>query len=603
MILFAIVTKHRGRGATTTLGSSLRIASASASASAAIASIGVLGLGLAFGIAGVAACSSTTVDDSAAGCVDCAETPRSPTSGTLGDGGVTSPADGAPTATANDLTVTVDKGSVILQEGASIDVLVTVARPTDVTEALTISVLGLPPAVIATAGTIPRGATQASVRISAAKGVLQGTTAFDLVVQSTARTASAHVGLTIIGAPGVLDTTFGPASGGGRSLGKLTDMTVSNLGVQADGHLVLGGTSGAASHDFVAVRFDANGLPDAAFGTGGKAVHDFGGDEYAQDMIVMRDGKILLGGYTYSPFGYGMAFARFEVGGAPDLPFGGGNTGRVVLAPTQYQIAYGLKEQPDGKILGAGIHFNGVDHDFAVARLSAQGALDTTFGASGFAVIQMGSHDYCLGATVDAQGRIVATGERYNGAGYDLVTARFSGAGALDTTFASPTGWVASVAGGAGYAYAWTTLVAPDGKVLVAGSVPGPGGQELAVLRYKDDGTLDATFGAGGKVVLDGMPWDRIYRMLLDSQGRLVFVGHSSATATVDASARAVVGRLLPNGALDTTFGSGGRVNFKPTAAGEVGIGVALDASGRIVVGGYQVDAGKLVPWVARFWN
>lgn len=578
MILWSIVTKRWGWGATIALGASL-------------------GGGLA------TACSSTTsVDDGAAGCIDCAETPRTPTSGIAGDAAPGGDG-GAPVPSANDLSIVTDKGSLILQEGASVDVLITASRPVDLTEALTISVLGLPSAVIATAGVVPSGANQASVRISAAKGVSQGTSTFDVVVQGKAKSASAHLGLTVIGAPGVLDTTFGPPGSGGRSLGKITDMTVSNLGVQADGHIVLGGTSGSAAHDFVAVRFDANGTTDDAFGQSGKAVHDFGGDEYAQDMIVMRDGKILLGGYTYSPSSYGMAFARFETTGAPDLGFGGANSGRVVLAPTQYQIAYGLKEQPDGKILGAGIHFNGVDHDFSVARLTAQGALDTAFGSGGFATIQMGSHDYCLGASVDAQGRIVATGERYNGAGYDLVTARFTSAGALDTTFGSPTGWVNSVAGGAGYAYAWTTLVAPDGKILVAGSVPGAGGQELAILPYKEDGSLDPTFGSGGKVVLDGAPWDRVYRMLLDPQGRVVFVGHSSATSTVDASAKAVIGRLLPNGALDATFGSGGRVTLKPTAAGEVGAGVALDASGRILVGGYQIDSGKLTPWVARLWN
>lgn len=580
MILWAIVTTRRGW--------------------AAAAALGVpFGLGLA-----LAACSSTTVvDDSAAGCIDCAESPRTPQSGTLTDGGSTT-SDAAATTTVTDLAVQTDKPSVTLREGSSVDVLVTVARPADVTEALTLTVSGLAPGVLAATGTVPSGATQASVRMSAAKGVQQGTSSFDVVVQGKSKSASAHVGLTIVGAPGVFDTTFGPASAGGRSFAKITDMTVSNLGVQADGHIVLGGTSGSSTHDFVAVRFDSAGMTDDAFGTSGKAVHDFGGDEYAQDMIVLRDGKILLGGYTYSPSSYGMAFARFDQSGAPDLAFGGSNNGRLVVAPTQYQIVYGLREQPDGKILGAGIHFNGTDHDFAVTRLSAQGVLDTAFGSSGFATIQMGSHDYCLGVSVDAQGRVVATGERFNGAGYDLVSARFTPAGALDTTtFGSPAGWVNTVAGGSGYAYAWTTLVAPDGKILVGGAVPGSGGHDFAILRYKEDGTLDPTFGSGGKALLDVGPWDRVYRMLLDPQGRIVFVGHSAASPTVDASAKAVVGRLLPNGTPDTSFGSGGRMVYKPGAAGEVGIGIASLGDGRILVGGYQIDSGKLTPWVARLWN
>jgi uncharacterized delta-60 repeat protein len=493
--------------------------------------------------------------------------------------------------------MTIDPTQLVLVPGASVDVTVVLTRPADLVEPLRLEITKLPPNAAATTGVIPGDRTRASFRLTLASNTPQGSYVPDVTVRGTSKFVTTRLPLTVIGAPGAIDTTFGA---GGHAIAP-TEFTTANLGVQPDGHIVLGGTAGVSpSHDYVAVRFDAAGVADAAFGTGGKAVHDFGGDDYAQDAIVQHDGKIVLAGYQYTAVAYAELVGRFNADGTPDTTFGGAATGRLSLSPSTYNIFYGLHQQPDGKLLGGGIRHNGTDYDFTVTRLTSLGELDPSFGSGGYGVIDMGSQDYCLGLATDAQGRVVATGERYNGTGYDLVAARFTAAGVADATFATPSGWVSSVAGGALTSFGGATLVQPDGKVVVGGSGPGPSaGQDFVLFRYNDDGTPDAAFGTGGKAAFDVGGWDRIFRLAIDAQKRILFVGQSEN----DETSRAIVGRLLPDGQLDASFGAGGRValDFTP-AGGDFAKGLALLDDGRVLVGGYASEAGKVTPWVTRLW-
>lgn len=550
--------------------------------------------GLAFAWAAIAACSSSEEASGGPPPSDCVSTPcevpHSPSSATLPDG---APTPVVPT----ELAITLEPAQVTVRAGGFVDVTVVVARPAGFSEALTLDITNAPPASAIAKGEIPIDATRASFRISLPANNVQGSYVVDVAVRGTAKTATARLPLVVVGAPGALDTAFGQAGIGTSTV----DFAVANMGQQADGHIVLGGTSGSASHDFVAVRFDANGAVDSTFGTTGKAVLDSGGDDYAHDMIVQRDGKVVVAGYQYQPESYAMLWGRLNANGARDTAFGTAKTGLVALGPAQYQIVYGLHEQPDGKLLGGGIRYNGVDYSFTVVRLHTTGALDTGFGSGGFGLMEMGSHDYCFGLATDSQGRIVCTGEVYNGAGYDFLAARFTNMGTADTTFSAPNGWVSSITGGGANAFGYASLIQPDGKILVAGSAPGVG-QDFAFMRYGDSGTLDATFGNAGKVLLDVGPSDRVYRVALDAQKRIVFVGHTGQ----DPGSKVVVGRLMPNGAVDSTFGQNGRaiLDFTPAPAdSDYAQGLLVSSDGRIVVGGHSVKAGVRIPWVARVWD
>ena len=537
----------------------------------------------------IPSCSSDgAASDSSCDTAPCTEPARTPSSTTLPDGG---PATPPPTA----LTLTLEPNQLVVKPGTSADVTVVVTRPSDLVEPLTVEVAKLPANIDAITAAIPGDRTRASFRLTVGANAQQGTYAADVTVHGSSKTVTTRLPFSVIGAPGALETAFGK---GGRATAAV-DFAVTNIGVQPDGHVVLAGTAGAAApHDHVAVRFDALGVADAAFGSMGKAVFDYGGDDYAQDALVQRDGKIVIAGYLYTPETYAMIIGRFNADGTQDPTFG--TAGKISLAPTVYNIFYGLHEQPDGKLLAAGIRHTGLDYNCSVTRFSAQGALDPSFGAGGYGTLDMGSQDYCLGVATDSQGRVVVTGERYNGTGYDMVSGRFTAAGVVDTTFGAPNGWVNSVPGAALISFGWTTLVQPDGKMLVAGSGPGPSAaQDFMLYRYNDNGTPDATFGKDGKAAFDVGAWDRIYRIALDSQNRIVFVGPSSN----DATARAVVGRVLPNGQIDTTFGQGGRVvlDFTPSGS-DSAQGLKILKDDHILVGGTSTEATKITAWVAKLW-
>ncbi|HEX6230010.1 MAG TPA: hypothetical protein VFZ41_11180 [Solirubrobacterales bacterium] len=116
-----------------------------------------------------------------------------------------------------------------------------------------------------------------------------------------------------------------------------------------------------------------------------------------------------------------------------------------------------------------------------------------------------------------------------------------------------------------------------DGRLVVAGtSIKLPQGGRLAVARYLGNGSLDPSFGTNGVVVSDAeggmVPSD----ITIDESARIVVAGG-------DGRGRPKVARLLPDGRFDPTLGGDGLVRYE--AELEVG-GVALDHSGRLVLGG-----------------
>jgi uncharacterized delta-60 repeat protein len=128
---------------------------------------------------------------------------------------------------------------------------------------------------------------------------------------------------------------------------------------------------------------------------------------------------------------------------------------------------------------------------------------------------------------------------------------------------------------GSGDAVAESVAVQPDGKIVVAGSAQDSAGAPLmALARYRVDGSLDPTFGSGGRVLLRG---GQAVDVVITPTGKLVVAGTGPSGF--------VVVRLLPSGARDLTFGQQGRVQTGFENRTAKAADVAL-ASGKIVVGG-----------------
>ena len=363
--------------------------------------------------------------------------------------------------------------------------------------------------------------------------------------------------------PGDLDTSFG--SGGKKTInfGGTDDPRV--VLVQPNGRIVVAG-GGAAASSFCVVRLRTNGTLDTTFGSGGKKVIDFGGDdESVFGAALQADGKIVLAGDSHLK----VAVARLKPNGALDASFEG--DGKKVFSWGALGRAQAVVVAPNGKILLAG--FSGPEGgNIQVARLKTNGLLDTTFGTGGKAAVDFGGDDFGMAMARQADGRILVAG-RSSAAG--AVVARLRATGALDPDFDGD-GRVTLPGGGSASA----VLVQPDRNIVVAGNAMGSG--VMTVTRLTPTGALDPTFGAGGTASIDfGSLADLAAGAALQPNGKIVVAGYTQASEDV------AVARLNPNGSPDATFGVAGKATVEFGVA-TFGQAVALQSNGRIVVAGQK---------------
>jgi uncharacterized delta-60 repeat protein len=303
---------------------------------------------------------------------------------------------------------------------------------------------------------------------------------------------------------------------------------------------------------------------DPTFNGTGKQMLDFpGGSVTGTAVAVQPDNKIIVAG-TFQPTGStgagSFAVARFNADGSLDTAFGSG--GRVTLdfgLPGSNQQASAVALQADGKIVVGGSAATGGmgGEDFAVARLTAAGALDGSFGSGGKQTIDLGSDDFLTGLAVQPRDqKIVVAGYGKQGSGASFEAARLGTDGSLDASFGSAGKEVVAV-GAVGMANA--VALQPDGKVVLAGSTgPSGGPADFAAVRLNANGTLDTSFGSGGTQTLNLGGDDQASAVALQGDGRIVLAGFSTVTGIPSIAAA----RLNADGSPDTSFGSGGTVNL-----------------------------------------
>jgi uncharacterized delta-60 repeat protein len=415
-------------------------------------------------------------------------------------------------------------------------------------------------------------------------------------------------------APGQLDPSFGA---GGTVV---TEFPFSYSGaravaIQADARIVAAGfahTNDSIISDFALTRYDASGALDPTFGTGGRVRTDFGGrfDE-AMAVAAQPDGKVVVAGSSSDATGSDMAVARYNSDGTLDTSFDGDGMALVDFGDEASARAVAL--QPDGKIVLAG----GVSHpvgpgccvsDFALARLTSAGALDSSFDGDGQVVTDFlpgtdNGHDAAQAVLVQADGRIVAAGAGVAGVvSVDFAVARYLPDGSLDPTFNND-GLVTTDF--VGYFDEIRDLAVDTGGRIVTGgqSCEFPGNADevcdFGLVRYTFDGSLDRRFGRQGRVRTDlgGDVTEGIRGVVVQTDGRIVATGDTSGPGGPDVG----LTRYRADGRLDRSFGVNGVV-ITPVSPStdEVG-GLALQPDGRLVVAGTTAVSQSFGFFVSRY--
>lgn len=341
--------------------------------------------------------------------------------------------------------------------------------------------------------------------------------------------------------PGVLDPAFDPG-GGANGL-------VQAVGFQADKKILIGGsfTNFGASERGRVARLHASGSLDTAFLTGS------GANSPVYAVAALGGGKVLIGG-TFTQYAGQNAYclARLNADGSLDTTFNSGEDGPDATVNA-------IKVQTDGKILigGAFAHYNGTAIA-NIARLNADGGLDSSFNASGTGTL---GTVHCL--AVQGDGKILLGGNftEFNGTLRARV-ARLNANGSLDTDFdpgAGPNSLVLSLASQS------------DGKVVIGGAFTSfAGTASNYIARLNAGGSLDASFDPGTGAD------DGVYSVAVQGNGKILIAGGFQA---FDGTPAGRLARLNADGTLDATFETGAGFNADAYCLG-------VQSDGMILIGG-----------------
>lgn len=269
--------------------------------------------------------------------------------------------------------------------------------------------------------------------------------------------------------------------------------------------------------------------------------------------------------------------------GVLDTTFGG--DGKVTTNfPSGFECGFGVTVQSsDGKIVVSG-EGGGNGGQVVVARYNTDGTADTTFGGDGKVSTNFTSGPDSANdmAIQPADGKIVAAG-RAGGSGGRFALVRYNTDGTLDTAFSGDGKVTTNFSGGDDFIFG-VEVQPGDGKIVVAGRAGGSGGQ-VALARYNTDGTLDTGFSGDGKVTTNFTSGDDRADILAirPIDGTIAAVGTANYFSV---NAKFAVIRYMPDGTLDTTFSSDGKVTTGFPPSFSLGFAVAITSSGQIVAGG-----------------
>jgi uncharacterized delta-60 repeat protein len=392
-------------------------------------------------------------------------------------------------------------------------------------------------------------------------------------------------GLVVLAASGDLDTSF-------DSDGKVTtdlagfDEQPRASAVQADGKIVVAGyVVDGLDFDTALVRYNTDGSLDATFGTNGTVITDMLGsdsNDVAFATAVQSDGKIIVAGYADAS-GFDVMVARYLGDGSLDMSFGAGGKVTTDFFGSS-DTARAVTVQADGKIIVAGSTQVGTGNfDFALVRYNSDGSLDASFGASGKVTTDfVGEIDVARSVAIQADGKIIVGGDAYVSTNnYDFALVRYNQDGMLDASFGSGGKVTTDFAGAEDFGHAAALLA--DGRIVLAGSASNGSDMDFAAARYNSNGSLDNAFGTGGKVTTDFSSSDNLgFSAVIQTDGKLIVAGYVGLLSDSDFA----ITRYNADGSLDATFGSGGKITTDFFGFEDEGFSAAIQADDKLIVAG-----------------
>jgi len=347
----------------------------------------------------------------------------------------------------------------------------------------------------------------------------------------------------------------------------------------------------ANNYDFVIARYNNHGMLDTSFGVNGKVTTDFNGSDNQVQAIVLQGNRIIAAGYANndpnSTFDFGLT--GYTADGKPDSSFG--ENGKVT---TDFygsdEVVTSMALQRD-KIIVGGYTIDSLNNsDFALARYTANGMLDTTFGVNGRVVTDLYN-------TWDEVKSIAILGDKIIVGGYttnpydfstDFVLIRYTANGKLDSSFGVNGVTITDFGGTNDFA---NSIALQGDKIIAGGYTDYRSNSDFALARYNANGTLDAGFGVNGKVTTDFNGTQDVANTIT-LQGNNILVG-GYTTHPADFISDFALARYTPNGTLDSTFGEHGKVTTDLGGSAAYIQDIVLNESRLYTVGSLYASSGE----------
>lgn len=406
----------------------------------------------------------------------------------------------------------------------------------------------------------------------------------------------------------------------------------------------------------VTQSYAQDGALDTSFGIGGKVITSINNDERANSLVIQGDGKIVVVGYTFSSIsGNDISCVRYNIDGSIDNSFGINGIASFDIQIGSDDKSTSVDIQSDGKLILCGYSDDGTDRSSLIMRLNTNGYIDTSFGTAGKVLtnftttgVSIRQDEYRVVKIHPLTGNIIAAGTSFTASNNSrMIIARYTTTGLLDSTFATGgkfidlpetqvlANFLASIE---------DIAIKSNGKI----SLVGIEGSYFYLARLNNNGTMDTSFSGDGfydnyqgrmygielnnddSVYFTGdlvpLPQTQVYTGYIDgiggggsiaataynfgtttdtysyaiekdNSGKLVVCGYNRNTTTGVNSF--LVGRLLANRTIDTTFGTNGFVTTTFTSSDSRAFDLKIQPNGRIVLAG--ISGGKIA--LARYIN
>ncbi|MBI5953696.1 MAG: cadherin domain-containing protein [Chloroflexi bacterium] len=375
-----------------------------------------------------------------------------------------------------------------------------------------------------------------------------------------------------------LDTTFGTSGVAATKFNGLTSST-RDIVLQPDGKIVVLGDMQSTR---VVARYNSNGSTDTSFGTNGIVANTFPSFS-GKALALQPDGKLVVAGLQKN-----FAAVRYNSNGTLDTSFGANGLAALDPVNISTDISYFVEDatiQPDGKIVMAGSYSIGNHIEIEVVRFNSDGTRDAinpldwgTFGSQ---------YNYGKAVVLQPDNKIVVSGDMVSCCdNYQYISlARLNPDFRLDrSTFGSGKG-VATAPLNRFQNGNGALALQPDGKIVVAGYVLGADWetpQNLALARFNSDSTLDTTFGGTGIVVTDFGAEESTASLVIQASGKIIVAGTTSSAGASDF----LLVRYNGDGSLDTSFGTGGKLVTDLGNTNDAITGIVQQYDGKVVVSG-----------------